>query len=121
MTVDRSICHGKPTVRGLRYPIESLLELLASAGLRGVYPLPATRASLDHSRFETRASSGSNDRVLDRRLLRDQRQRVAPPGSDRSPLPDTPGKTGCPRLSLSLGRAGLEALGKWSRIHHCEA
>ena len=27
---DPSICHGKPTVRGLRYPVESLLELLAS-------------------------------------------------------------------------------------------
>jgi uncharacterized protein (DUF433 family) len=25
-----NICHGKPTVRGLRYPVESLLELMAS-------------------------------------------------------------------------------------------
>ena len=24
------VCHGKPTIRGLRYPIENLLELLAS-------------------------------------------------------------------------------------------
>jgi len=30
ITTDPSICHGKPTVRGLRYPVESLLELLAS-------------------------------------------------------------------------------------------
>jgi uncharacterized protein (DUF433 family) len=30
ITVDSSICHGKPTVRGLRYPVEGLLELLAS-------------------------------------------------------------------------------------------
>ena len=30
ITSDPSICHGKPTVRGLRYPVESLLELLAS-------------------------------------------------------------------------------------------
>jgi uncharacterized protein (DUF433 family) len=30
ITVDPSICHGKPTIRGLRYPVESLLELLAS-------------------------------------------------------------------------------------------
>ena len=30
ITVDPEICHGKPTIRGLRYPVESMLELLAS-------------------------------------------------------------------------------------------
>ncbi len=30
ITVDPAICHGKPCIRGLRYPIENLLELLAS-------------------------------------------------------------------------------------------
>lgn len=30
ITTDPAICHGQPTVRGLRYPVESLLELLAS-------------------------------------------------------------------------------------------
>jgi uncharacterized protein (DUF433 family) len=30
ITVDPSICHGKPCVRGLRYPVETLLELLSS-------------------------------------------------------------------------------------------
>lgn len=30
ITSDPSVCHGKPTIRGLRYPVESLLELLAS-------------------------------------------------------------------------------------------
>lgn len=30
ITTDPAICHGKPTIRGLRYPVESLLELLAS-------------------------------------------------------------------------------------------
>lgn len=30
ITINPDICHGKPTVRGLRYPVESLLELLAS-------------------------------------------------------------------------------------------
>lgn len=29
ITVDPEICHGKPCVRGLRYPVESLLEYLA--------------------------------------------------------------------------------------------
>ena len=27
--IDPTICHGKPTIRGLRYPVESLLEYLA--------------------------------------------------------------------------------------------
>lgn len=30
ITIDQNICHGKPTIRGLRYPVESILELLAS-------------------------------------------------------------------------------------------
>jgi len=30
ITTNPAICHGKPTVRGLRYPVEVLLELLAS-------------------------------------------------------------------------------------------
>jgi uncharacterized protein (DUF433 family) len=29
ITVDPDVCHGKPCVRGLRYPVESLLEYLA--------------------------------------------------------------------------------------------
>ena len=32
ITIDPHICHGKPCIRGLRYPIEILLELL-SAGM----------------------------------------------------------------------------------------
>jgi uncharacterized protein (DUF433 family) len=32
ITTDPEICHGQPTVRGLRYTVESLLELL-SAGM----------------------------------------------------------------------------------------
>jgi uncharacterized protein (DUF433 family) len=30
ITVNSDICHGKPTVRGLRYPVETILELLSS-------------------------------------------------------------------------------------------
>jgi uncharacterized protein (DUF433 family) len=30
ITIDSNVCHGKPTIRGKRYPIESILELLAS-------------------------------------------------------------------------------------------
>lgn len=29
-TIDPNICHGKPCIRGLRYPVETLLELLSS-------------------------------------------------------------------------------------------
>jgi uncharacterized protein (DUF433 family) len=32
ITMDPQICHGKPCIRGLRYPVEMLLELL-SAGM----------------------------------------------------------------------------------------
>jgi uncharacterized protein (DUF433 family) len=30
ITLDPALCHGKPCVRGLRYPVESLLEPLSS-------------------------------------------------------------------------------------------
>jgi uncharacterized protein (DUF433 family) len=32
ITIDPNICHGKPCIRGLRYPVETILELL-SAGM----------------------------------------------------------------------------------------
>ena len=30
ITIDPQICHGTPCVRGLRYPVQVLLELLSS-------------------------------------------------------------------------------------------
>lgn len=33
ITIKPDICHGKPTIRGLRYPVEMILELLSS-GMR---------------------------------------------------------------------------------------
>lgn len=30
ITTEASVCHGKPVIRGLRYPVQMLLELLAS-------------------------------------------------------------------------------------------
>ena len=30
ITIDPMICHGQPCIRGLRYPVSSILELLAS-------------------------------------------------------------------------------------------
>ena len=29
ITSDPAVCHGKPVIRGLRYPVENVLELLA--------------------------------------------------------------------------------------------
>jgi uncharacterized protein (DUF433 family) len=30
ISIDPHLCHGKPCIRGLRYPVEFLLELLSS-------------------------------------------------------------------------------------------
>lgn len=30
ITINPAICHGKPTIRGMRYTVQSVLELLAS-------------------------------------------------------------------------------------------
>ncbi len=30
ITIDPEICHGKPCIRGLRYPVDTMLELLGS-------------------------------------------------------------------------------------------
>ena len=30
ITIDPAVCHGKPCVRGLRYPVEVVLQWLAS-------------------------------------------------------------------------------------------
>ena len=30
ITLNPKVCHGKPTIRNMRYPVENMLELLAS-------------------------------------------------------------------------------------------
>ena len=30
ITMDTSVCHGKPCIRGLRYPVDLILELLGA-------------------------------------------------------------------------------------------
>ncbi len=30
ITIDPDICHGKPCIRNMRYPVETILELLSS-------------------------------------------------------------------------------------------
>jgi uncharacterized protein (DUF433 family) len=30
ITIDPAVCHGKPCIRGMRYPVEGFLEWLAS-------------------------------------------------------------------------------------------
>jgi uncharacterized protein (DUF433 family) len=34
ITVNPEICHGKPTIRGLRYPVSLILDLLAGGMTR---------------------------------------------------------------------------------------
>ena len=29
LTIDSNVCHGKPCIRGLRYPVENVLEWMA--------------------------------------------------------------------------------------------
>ena len=29
ITINPNVCHGKPTIRGLRYPVEMVLQLLS--------------------------------------------------------------------------------------------
>jgi uncharacterized protein (DUF433 family) len=29
ITIDPNVCHGRPTIRGLRYPVEVLLDLMS--------------------------------------------------------------------------------------------
>lgn len=42
ITTDPDVCHGKPCIRGMRYPVETVLEWLASgmtvADILGDYP-----------------------------------------------------------------------------------
>ncbi|APB33000.1 protein of unknown function DUF433 [Gloeomargarita lithophora Alchichica-D10] len=35
ISINPEICHGKPCIRGLRYPVEFLLELLSSGMTHG--------------------------------------------------------------------------------------
>ncbi len=30
ITIDPNMCHGKPTIRGMRYPVANILELMSS-------------------------------------------------------------------------------------------
>jgi uncharacterized protein (DUF433 family) len=34
ITINPDICHGKPTIRNKRYPVENILELMASGMTR---------------------------------------------------------------------------------------
>lgn len=49
ITIDPEICHGKPTIRGLRYPVENMLELLASG--MTIEELLTDHSDLEHEDF----------------------------------------------------------------------
>jgi uncharacterized protein (DUF433 family) len=67
--VDPAICHGKPCIRGLRYPVESVLEMLA--GGMQTHEILADYEDLEHDDvlacldFTARLSHVSNlDRLV---------------------------------------------------------
>jgi uncharacterized protein (DUF433 family) len=49
ITIDPEICHGKPIIRGLRYPVENMLELMASG--MTIEELLADYPDLEHKDF----------------------------------------------------------------------
>ena len=46
ITIDPALCHGKPCIRGLRYPVALLLELLS--GGMSIEELLADYPDLEH-------------------------------------------------------------------------
>jgi uncharacterized protein (DUF433 family) len=64
ITTDPNVCHGKPCIRGLRYPVENLLEWLAG----GMTPDEILADYPDLERDEIRAAL-----VFAARLARTQR------------------------------------------------
>ena len=64
ITIDPDISHGKPTIRGLHYPVDNMLELMASAvfmdELLADYPEPSKEdflACIDYAAKLTRIKS----------------------------------------------------------------
>jgi uncharacterized protein (DUF433 family) len=66
ITHDINICHGKPCIRGLRYPIEFLLELL-SAGMT-IEEILADYRDLEREDFQ--AALIYVDRMKDQRIVK---------------------------------------------------
>jgi hypothetical protein len=62
ITMDAGICHGKPCIRGLRYPVDFLLDLLS-----GDMTEPQILANEADSKYE---NTKSNERISSQ-LLRD--------------------------------------------------
>lgn len=70
ITSNPEICHGQPTVRGLRYPVENLLDLLA-AGMT-IDQIIADHADLEHDDLLA---------ALEYAALATGQRRVTPPSS----------------------------------------
>ena len=65
ITVNPSVCHGKPVIRGLRYPVESMLDYLAAGdsidgrSLCGDATLTSAPSSVTCERFSNTGSVSS--------------------------------------------------------------
>ena len=84
ITIDPNICHGQPCVRGLRYPVKLLLDLLSSGmtfdEILGDYPdlerddllavlrFPESEAEGWDRQFERDVSEGRLDALADEAL-----------------------------------------------------
>jgi uncharacterized protein (DUF433 family) len=66
ITMDPAICHGKPCIRGLRYPVEAMLELLRS----GMTPDEILAEYEDLEEDDLKAVGAYAKRSDDPRLLR---------------------------------------------------
>lgn len=57
ITINPEICYGKPTIRGLRYTVETILELLSSG-------MSIDEILADYEDLERRHSSGARLRSV---------------------------------------------------------
>ena len=64
ITIDPAICHGKPCIRGMRYPVENVLEWLASG--MSIDEILADYEDLEREDADPSAIWYSTDQVMQR-------------------------------------------------------
>jgi len=66
VVIDAAVCHGQPVIRGLRYPVSTILELMASGMSHGeiLADYPDLEADDLVAALEFGALTAGNQRVL---------------------------------------------------------